>query len=553
MAFSVSVGVSDFAAIRNAGDYYVDKSELIYDLVENTHNAVTLFTRPRRFGKTLTMSMFENFFNIEKNSHDLFEGLNISRHVDFCNKWMNKFPVIFLSFKDVEGIDFDGAYKMLKTKLSELSISMNKTIQKDLISEPDFETYKKLCMKTGSIDDIKNSLKFLMRMLYTIYHQKIILLLDEYDVPLSRASECNNEYYDNMLDVIKGIMSTALKDNEYLQFAVITGCLKIAKESVFTGTNNFASYSVLDDFFSNYFGFSDNEVLEMLKVAEHEDKFNTIKEWYNGYIFGTSCVYGPWDVINYLSDLKEKPNSKPQNYWKNTSHNGILLSFVKRTDFSVSSKFETLVNRGTITARITDQLTYDELHASEDNLWSVLLMTGYVSKATDEDTTDADYVNLKIPNREISSIFEDTVVKLFEETIDNSKQKALINAFWADDDAQVSNLLSDLLWNTISYNDYHEDYYHAFLAGIFVGLGYSVDSNKEHGLGRPDILLLDQKNRRALIIEAKNTKKEEELESLSDTALSQIKEKKYGENLYGYKEVHKYGIAFYQKQALAKH
>ena len=543
MDFKVGVGKSDFAALRESGNYYVDKTELIYELVNDTDNQVTLFTRPRRFGKTLMMSMMENFFSIRKSSEKLFEGLAITEHKEFCKEWMNQYPVLFVSFKDVEAENYDGAYKMLETKLADLCKDLAPTLSNTVADKDDEKIFLNLKAKIAGEDDVKNSLKTIMRMMNAVYGKKVILLIDEYDVPLAKASEkdtAKNGYYSKMLDVIKGIMSTALKDNEFLQFAVITGCLRIAKESIFTGTNNFASYSVLDEDFSDYFGFSGDEVDAILEAADRTDKADIIKEWYDGYIFGNSYVYCPWDVINYLSALKKRKDAKPKNYWKNTSHNGILLTFVKRTDFKVKGKFEILMNSGTIVQTITDELTYDTLHSSEDNLWSVLLMTGYITKADAEE--EGETVNLKIPNREIASIFEDTVVKLFKETIDTNMQKSMMEAFWNKDADEAGRIVSELLWRTISYNDYHEDYYHAFLTGAFVGIGYEVESNKEKGLGRPDILLKDDENRRAIIIEAKKSDREFDL----------IIKEKYAEGLYGYEQILCYGIAFFQKQARVK-
>ena len=535
MDFKVGVGKSDFAALRESGNYYVDKTELIYELVNDTDNQVTLFTRPRRFGKTLMMSMMENFFSIRKSSEKLFEGLAITEHKEFCEEWMNQYPVLFVSFKDVEAENYDGAYKMLETKLADLCKDLAPTLSNTVADKDDEKIFLNLKAKIAGEDDVKNSLKTIMRMMNAVYGKKVILLIDEYDVPLAKASEkdtAKNGYYSKMLDVIKGIMSTALKDNEFLQFAVITGCLRIAKESIFTGTNNFASYSVLDEDFSDYFGFSGDEVDAILEAADRTDKADIIKEWYDGYIFGNSYVYCPWDVINYLSALKKRKDAKPKNYWKNTSHNGILLTFVKRTDFKVKGKFEILMNSGTIVQTITDELTYDTLHSSEDNLWSVLLMTGYITKADAEE--EGETVNLKIPNREIASIFEDTVVKLFKETIDTNMQKSMMEAFWNKDADEAGRIVSELLWRTISYNDYHEDYYHAFLAGAFVGIGYEVESNKEKGLGRPDILLKDEENRRAIIIEAKKSDRESDLDKDCAEAIDQIIKEKYAEGLYGY-------------------
>lgn len=553
MIFRVGVGESDFAALRRSGKYYVDKTAVMYELVEETENKVTLFTRPRRFGKTLMMSMLSNFFSIRKDSREIFEGLRITAYKEFCEKWMNQSPVLFLSYKDVEAETFEGAYRMLKTKLADLCKELDFLLEETAVNSADRDIFRKLMFKTAEEDDVKNSLKTIMRMLYAVYGRKTILLIGEYDVPLARASEKNtveNAYYSAMLDVIKGMMGTALKDNEFLEFSVITGCLRIAKESIFTGTNNFASYSVLDADFSEYFGFSEEEVEKMLLAADRQDKADLIKEWYDGYIFGDSFLYCPWDVMNYMSALKKRENAKPKNYWKNTSHNGILLTFVKRTDFKVRGKFEILMNGGTITQTISDELTYDTLHSSEDNLWSVILMTGYLTKA--DAGEEGETVRLKIPNREIASIFEDTVVKLFQDTIDDNCRKDMMEALWRGDEQEASEAISNLLWKTISYNDYHEDYYHAFLAGAFVGLGYEVESNKEKGLGRPDIFLKDDDNRRVIIIETKRSKKEDNLDQDCDRAVSQILSKRYAEGLYGYTQILCYGIAFFQKEARVK-
>ena len=553
MAFKVGVGKSDFASLRKSGNYYVDKTELIYELVNDTDNEVTLFTRPRRFGKTLMMSMMENYFNIRKDSSGLFENLAITKHKTFCKEWMNQYPVLFISFKDVEAEDFNGAYKMLASRLADVCKGLTDIGESDLVNPADKDIFSRLMYKKAEDDEVKNSVKTIMRMLYTVYGKQVILLIDEYDVPLAKASEkdtAKNGYYSKMLDVLKGIMSTALKDNEFLKFAVVTGCLRIAKESIFTGTNNFASYSVLDVDFSQYFGFSKKEITAILKAADRSETADTIKEWYDGYVFGNSYVYCPWDVINYLSALKKRRDAKPKNYWKNTSHNGILLTFVKRTDFDVSDKFEALLNGETIVQTISDELTYDTLHSTEDNLWSVLLMTGYITKADAKE--EGETVSLKIPNREISSIFEDTVVRFFTDTVNDGTVKELINTLWEKDDVRATEIISGLLWDTISYNDYHEDYYHAFLAGVFVGRGYSVDSNKEKGLGRPDILLKDKKNRRAIIIEAKKSEKESDMDKDCKEAIKQIVKEKYAEGLKGYEEIVCYGAAFFQKQVKLK-
>ena len=553
MIFKVGVGKSDFEALRKSNNYYVDKTDIMYELVEETDNQVTLFTRPRRFGKTLMMSMMSNFFSIRKESKAIFDGLKITEHTSFCEKWMNQYPVLFISFKDAEADEFVVAYDKLKNSIADICKLIPDLAAEPAVNQADAQIFERLMFNQASDAEVQGSLKTIMRMMHAVYGKKVILLIDEYDVPLARASEKDsrvNQYYSSMLDVIKGIMSTALKDNDFLEFAVITGCLRMAKESLFTGTNNFASYSVLDEDFSEYFGFSEKEVGEILTTADRKDKAEDIKQWYDGYVFGNSYVYCPWDVMNYMSALKKRKNAKPKNYWKFTSHNGILLTFVERTDFDVTEKFEVLLNGGTITQPISDELTYDTFYASEDNLWSVLLMTGYITKSNPHE--EGENVSLKIPNREIASIFEDTVAIYFKNTADTSKLHDLINALWEGDEEKAARLISDLLWYTISYNDYHEDYYHAFLTGVFVGRGYSVESNKEKGLGRPDIILKDKRNRRAIIIETKKSKQEPDMDKDCDEAVAQIVSKKYAEGLYGYEQIFCYGISFFQKQAKVK-
>ena len=553
MDFKVGVGKSDFEELRESGNYYVDKTELIYELVNDTDNKVTLFTRPRRFGKTLMLSMMENFFSIRKESSGIFDGLAISEHTEFCREWMNQYPVLFVSFKDAEAENFDGAYKMLMMKLADLCKSLTSVFVEGAADKDDERIFERLKSRNAEEAEVKNSIKTIMRMMNTVYGKKVILLIDEYDVPLAKASEkdtADNQFYLRMLDVIRGIMSAALKDNEFLQFAVITGCLRIAKESIFTGTNNFASYSVLDERFSRYFGFLEGEVETMLEAADRREAGPEIKEWYDGYVFGNSYVYCPWDVINHISALRYKRTTRPENYWKNTSHNGVLLTFVKHTDFDVTGKFEKLLNNEVIVQTISDELTYDTLHSTEDNLWSVLLMTGYITKADPDE--DGDVVSLKIPNKEIATIFQDSVVRYFTDTVNTDTVREFIESLWEGDEVRSGELLTGLLWNTISYNDYHEDYYHAFLAGIFSGRGYEVESNKEKGLGRPDIFLKDRKNRRAIIIEAKKTGKEADMAKYCDKAVKQITDEKYAEGLYGYDQILCYGVAFFRKQAMVK-
>ena len=554
MAVNIAVGDESFDEIRKTGLYYVDKSELLYDLVGQTNNKVTLFTRPRRFGKTLNLSMMESFFDINRDSRAVFDGLDISKHEVFCSEWMNQYPVLFISFKDVDGLDFESAFVALQGTISDFCFKYSDILDSNRIDRMDKATFLALKEKKVEPAAIKPFLKTIMRMMHAVYGKPVILLIDEYDVPLAKASEKNtaqNRFYEQMLDVIKGMLSIALKTNEYLKFAVGTGCLRIAKESIFTGTNNFASYSVLDEDFSEYFGFTQEEVDELLSSADRGEKAAVFKEWYDGYIFGNTSVYCPWDVASYAAALLKRRNAKPKNYWRNTSGNGIIRDFVGRDDLDVSDKFETLLSGGSITEKISDELTYDTLHETEQNLWSVLLMTGYLTKA-DPDADEED-VPLKIPNAEISRIFEDTVVKLFTDTLDTVRQRELMSALWSEDTATAARHLNDFLWDTISYMDYHEDYYHAFLVGLFVGLGYAVDSNKESGLGRFDVRVKDRRNRRVLLIEAKKSATQEGMGADCDDALRQIEENGYVRRLDpGYEKAVCYGIAFFRKSAMIK-
>lgn len=545
MSISIAVGGEFFDRLREDHCYYVDKTELIYDLVHGTNNSVTLFTRPRRFGKTLTMSMIESFFDIRRSSKAVFDGLDIMNHEEFCAEWMNQYPVLFITLKDVEGLSFDSAFGMLKSCISALCIKHAYLGSSEQVDPADAETFERLKFKKSTDDEIQQSLCIILRMMHAHYGKPAILLIDEYEVPLAKASE--NRYYTEMLSVIRGMMSTALKSNDHLKFGVVTGCLRIAKESIFTGVNNFASYSVIDEDFSQYFGFTHREIDKLLTAADLTRKAVEIREWYDGYIFGSEAVYCPWDAVNYVAALLRRSDAEPRNYWKNTSSNGIIRDFVERSDFNVKGKFETLMNGGTITQTISDELVYDSLHETEDNLWSVLLMTGYLTKANPR--AKGSTVALRIPNKEIASIFQDTVAKFFTDHVDAVEQKVMMDALWSGDEDAASKAVSDLLFQTISYNDYHEDYYHAFLAGLFVGMGYEVESNKERGLGRPDIRLIDWKNRRALIIEAKKSMQKEQMERDCLDALNQIAEKEYAENMDGL-DVTCYGIAFYKKSAL---
>lgn len=549
---NIPVGVSDFEKIRSNGYYYIDKSGLIGELLR-AGAEVTLITRPRRFGKTLGMSMLENFFDIRKDSRELFEGLEISERQDLCSKWMNQWPTVFLSLKSVDGLNFEGAYQQLVYEISLLYQKHEYLLESTALSEQDKFLFKQLRNRQSEKTDVMRSLQLLTRLLEQHYNKKVILLIDEYDVPVAKAN--NHGYYNEMLYVMKGLMQ-ALKDNTSLRFAVITGCLRIAKESIFTGTNNFVSDTITDSRLSEYFGFMQREVDQILKDGDIEDKADSIKEWYDGYHFGEFDIYCPWDVMNYLLELQRNPKAKPVSYWKNTSDNAIIRSFIDYAGNSITKKLETLMSGGYIIQRVDESLTYDYLHSSEDNLWSLLYLTGYLTKAREEDHAGElpeGTVALIIPNAEIKEIFETTVIRWFDDSAKKWNRNALFDAVWKGDSESLTREMSCLLKKTISYHDYKEDFYHAFLAGIFAGAGYMVDSNKEHGEGRSDVVVDDPANGRIAIFEAKYTKELDDLERTCDKALQQIDDRMYAEEYKDdYDQILCYGISFFKKRCRVK-
>ena len=550
---SIPVGVSDFEEIRRNGYYYVDKSGLIGELLSTTGTKVTLITRPRRFGKTLGMSMLESFFDIRKDNKALFEELEIAKRHELCMEWMNQWPTVFVSFRQVDGLNFNSAYDMLTLVISELYKKHLYLLDSDKLDSFDKEIVKQLIQGTASAKDMKGSLMLLTRLMYQQYGKPVILLIDEYDVPVAKANR--NGYYEEMLDVMKGLMQ-ALKDNQALCFAVITGCLKIAKESIFTGTNNFISDTITDSRLNEYFGFVQSEVDQILKDADVLDKAESIREWYDGYHFGDFDVYCPWDVMNYLLELQRNPKAKPVSYWKNTSDNAVIRSFIDYAGSNITGKLETLLAGGTIVQRVDENLTYDYLHSSEENLWSMLYLTGYLTKAREEDYNGklADgTVALMIPNAEIKEIFETTVVKWFDDSTKKCDRSTLFHAVWNGDSENLTKEMNVLLRRTISYHDYKEDFYHAFLAGIFTGAGYMVDSNKEHGEGRSDVVVYDPINSRVAVFEAKYTKSLDKLESECDAALQQIDDRMYAKEYEDdYDQLLCYGISFFKHRCMVK-
>lgn len=549
---NIPVGISDFKEIRKNGYYYVDKTFLIKELLKTTATKVTLITRPRRFGKTMAMSMLATYFDIRENSQDLFDGLEISKETDLCKEWMNQWPVVFLSLKDIDGLNFEDAYERLVVQISNLYKNYTYLLEYDKIDPDDRQIF--LDLKAGKAEkaQVFQALRTLMRMLQIYHQKKVILLLDEYDVPIAKAS--SNGYYNQMLDVMKGIMSTALKDNTSLQFSVVTGCLRIAKESVFTGTNNFVTDSITDSRYNEFFGFTQAEVDQILEDADAGKHAESVKYWYDGYHFGNVDVYCPWDLMNYLCDLQRNPEAKPDSYWKNTSDNAIIRSFIDYAGSSITKKLETLLAGGYIVEQIDESLTYDYLHSSEENLWSILYLTGYLTTVREEDlsTSVPDGLSaLAIPNAEIQEIFETTVMKWFSDSAKTWSRQILFDAVWKNDCELLTQEMNKMLRKTISYHDYKEDFYHAFLAGIFAGAGYSVESNKEHGEGRSDIVVSDIVNGRVAVFEVKKSDALADLTSDCESALAQIDDRMYAKEFEDdYDEVLCYGVSFFKKRCL---
>ena len=551
---NIPVGVSDFTEIRKNGYYYIDKSGLIKDILKTASTKVTLITRPRRFGKTLAMSMLDSYFDIRKDSKQLFDGLEISQNQVLCNEWMNKYPTIFVSFRQVEGLDFKGAYDMLTVVIANLFNEHIYLLDSKKATEFQKTSFKNLLGGNASVKEVKSSIYLLMNMMNDYYNEQVILLIDEYDVPVAKAN--NNGYYNEMLDVMKSLMQT-VKDNKTLKFAIITGCLRIAKESIFTGMNNFVSDTIVSSRLNEYFGFTQKEVNKILSDADAITYADIIKEWYDGYHFGNYDIYCPWDVMNYILDLQYNPKAEPQSYWKNTSDNAIIRSFIDYSGSNITRKLEVLMSGGHIFQHIDEYLTYDYLHSDEDNIWSILYLTGYLTQVKEEDVgsklDDSKMTALTIPNKEIKDIFETTVIKWFDDSARMWNRKALFDAVWSGNSESITYEMNKLLRKTISYHDYREDFYHAFLAGIFAGAGYMVDSNKEHGEGRSDVVVYDTINARVAVFEAKYTRALDKLESECDIALEQIDERMYAKEYEDdYDNILCYGISFFKKRCLVK-
>ena len=546
------IGIESFAEIRKEGFYYIDKTGLIRDLLNNW-GKVNLFTRPRRFGKTLNMSMLKSFFEIGADE-TLFEGLQISQETELCEKYMGKYPVVFLTLKGVDGLTFEEAKGRLRSVIREEMYKLRFLLDSDKIPESEKCVLIRFLDEQETDEDVKNSLKMLSSLLKQHYGQKVILLIDEYDVPLDKAF--HNGYYKEMVSIIRGLFEHALKTNEYLQFAVVTGCLRISKESVFTGLNNFKVLSIVDRRFDEHFGFTDAEVKQLLKSYQLEQHFAEMKEWYDGYHFGNTDVYCPWDVINYVDHLCADPDAEPQAYWINTSGNAMVKRFVRKADKTTQREIEQLIAGEAIEKPVRLELTYEDIDKSINNLWSVLFTTGYLTHTGK--TANGSY-KLVIPNREVREVFILQIQEWFEQEIIEKEKttQPLCAAFQAGDAVEVCRNLTAIMGRMISVLDtkardeQKENFYHGLLLGLLRSEPtWLIMSNAESGEGFSDILVETDDPDAGLVIEVKYSPTLEGLEDACARAMAQIKARHYDERLRndGRNDILAFGVAFWKKR-----
>lgn len=551
------VGIDGFEKIRKAGFYYVDKSKLIEQLLQNW-GEVNLFTRPRRFGKTLNMSMLKSFFEIGTDT-TLFNGLYILNNNDLCEKYMGKYPVIFLSLKDVAGLTYAEAEDALVQLIGSEAGRFHFLTNSSALSDAEKEQYRgftiiqngKYRMDKGLLI---SSLRILSQLLYRHYGQKVIILIDEYDVPLYKAFQ--HGYYQEMVSLIRGMFGQALKTNSFLQFAVLTGCLRISKESIFTGLNNFKVYSAADARYDEAFGFTDEEVKKILADYQLQEHYAEVKEWYDGYHFGNADIYCPWDVINYVDDLKSDPAAFPKTYWINSSGNDLVKRFIDKADITTKDEIEQLIAGEPVEKRIRLDLTYDEIDNSIDNMWSVLFTTGYLTQISNDAYSR---YKLAIPNKEIREVFVLQIREWFAGVVANNtaSTKEINQGFLEGRAEAIQRELTMFLGETISIMDTNarsgekENFYHGILLGILKSYpDWAVKSNRESGDGFPDILLKPKNPDAGIIIELKYAHTMNDLEKACERALGQIRDRRYDKVLRedGRDDVLAYGIAFYKKR-----
>lgn len=562
-SLKLPVGIDDFRKLRESHFYYVDKTSLIEKFLLNW-SEVTLFTRPRRFGKTLNMSMLKSFFDIGTDKA-LFDGLYISGNKELCDEYMGKYSVIFLSLKGVEGLTYEEAFEAFVRIMGKEVNRVSFLADSDKLTQIEREQYKGLTiMKNGRLafdkEKLISSLQLLSQLLYKHYGKKVVILIDEYDVPLDKAFQ--NGYYNEMVSLIRGLFGQALKTNEFLQFAVLTGCLRISKESIFTGLNNFKVMSITDSRFDEQFGFTDEEVRKLLSDYGMDSHFDEVKEWYDGYHFGRADVYCPWDVINHADHLRDDSDAKPQTYWINSSGNSLVRRLINRADSSTKDEIERLIAGEAIEKVIRQDLTYDEIENSIDNIWSVLFTTGYLTKIGEVKLPDSEsyaYM-LVIPNKEVREVFVLQIQEWFKAVVanDNDTMSLLSKAILDKDEAILARQLNIVMGRMISIldtkapDDMKENFYHGLLLGLLRGSNpdWLIKSNRESGDGFSDILIKPENPDLGIVIEVKYAKEFKGLDAACDAAMAQIKQKRYDETLRdeGRCDILAYGIAFCRKR-----
>ena len=557
------VGIDDFRKLRESSFYYVDKTRLIEQLLLNW-SEVTLFTRPRRFGKTLNMSMLKSFFEIGTDK-SLFDGLYISGNKELCDEYMGKYPVIFLSFKGVEGLTYDEAFDAFVRVIGKEISRVSFLADSDKLTMLEREQYKGLTIiEDGNFvfskDKLISSLQLLSQMLYKHYDQKVVILIDEYDVPLDKAFQ--NGYYKEMVSLIRGLFGQALKTNEFLQFAVLTGCLRVSKESIFTGLNNFEINSIVDIDHDEQFGFTDDEVMKLLYDYDRSERYPDVKEWYDGYHFGNADIYCPWDVINFAKKLVSDPSARPSAFWINSSGNDMVKRFVDKADQTTRDEIEKLVAGGFVEKQLRLDLTYDEIDNTIDNLWSVLFTTGYLTKIGEVKVPDSESYAYKlvIPNKEVREVFILQIQEWFKAVVanDDDTMKLLSKAILDKDEKQIARQLNIVMSRMISILDtkapdaMKENFYHGLLLGLLRGSNpdWLIKSNRESVDGFSDILIEPEDPDAGIVIEVKYAKEMKDLDAACEVAMAQIKNKRYDEALRdeGRCDILAYGIAFCRKR-----
>lgn len=550
----IPIGIDNFKEIITGGYYYVDKTLLIKELLDLT-GKVNLFTRPRRFGKTLNLSMLQAFFentgDEEENQkrRELFKHLQIMNAGDAYTSHMGQYPVIFLTLKSAKQRTFQSALFKIKECISQEYRRHAFVCDGVKLSDSEKQLFQKLADGKGTMDEYSGSLQFLSQCLYKETGGKVIILLDEYDVPLENAYF--RGFYDEMIDFIRSLFESGLKTNDALKFSVITGCLRISKESIFTGLNHLKIISVLDRQYSEHFGFTEKEVKEMTEYYGHAGRYDDLKQWYDGYVFGNTCIYNPWSVINFMFDLNADEQAFPRPYWVNTSSNQIIHDMISRADTMTRNQIEELLNGKTMDIPVHEEITYDDLEDIGDNLWNFLYFTGYLTKESEYFKNHTVYLKVRIPNIEVKTVYTNTVLNWFQESVKKKDFRELYRAMEEKNTGKMGEILTEQLFSVISFYDSAENFYHGFLAGILSqSEKYLVKSNRESGLGRSDLIVKTPSLRgRAFLLEVKVSDSMKHLEQDAKKAVQQIWDKNYMEELKleGYEQIDAFGISFYRK------